>query len=97
MFTPTVSGLCAHVSSLAVDVHRSQLREIDAEFLEWPVQVLRCALSDVQPVRAATDVTPAADVTAASDADADVAMTWDEESQARFGELCEDISGRDSK
>ena len=76
---------------------RSQLREIDAEFLEWPVQVLRCALSDVQPVRAATDVTPAADVTAASDADADVAMTWDEESQARFGELCEDISGRDSK
>ena len=81
---------------MAVDAHRSQLREIDAEFLEWPVQVLRCALSDVQPVRT-TDVTQAADITPATDASADVTMSWDEESQARFGELCEDISGRDSK
>ena len=78
-----VSVLYVDYGNSAV-VSKSQVREVAEPFVTWPVHVLRCSLADVQPMGAQRD---------------DVSVRqWDEESRARFRELCDDVtSDRDSK
>ena len=78
-----VSVLYVDYGNSAV-VSKSQVREVAEPFVTWPVHVLRCSLADVQPMGAQHD---------------DVSVRqWDEESRARFRELCDDVtSDRDSK
>ena len=60
-------------------------------FITWPVHVMRCSLFDVQPMGATQ--------AQSKDGSDDVTMLkWDDESRARFRELCDDVtSERDSK